>query len=257
MPLVGAPSAKWSVALLAALAQLGAAAITFGLARWAGAELPGFALVLIHSALAAALAWRLGMPWWWLPIQFLFVPMLLAALMLEIAPAWFLAAFVLLALVYWSTYRTRVPLYLSGEAVWQALAGMLPRGEGAGEARILDLGSGLGGPLAYLAKRHPELRFEGIEAAPLPFLISRLRALGRDNLAFRFGSFWSRSLSGHDLVFAFLSPAAMPRLWQKVKAEMRPGSVFVSVEFAVPGVTPDRVLQIGEGARARLYVWQF
>jgi hypothetical protein len=237
------------VFLRAALAQALAGVATLALAQWTGGALPGAALLIAHSAAATAVAWAAGLPWWWLPMQFLFAPALVAALRVEIGPGWFLAGFVLLALVYWSTYRTRVPLYLSGQRVWQALEGLLPA-----QGKVLDLGSGLGGPLAFLARRQPALRFAGIEAAPLPFVVSRLRAVGRRNLRFRFGSFWTRSIGEYDLVFAYLSPAAMPRLWEKVQAEMRPGSSFVSVEFAVPGVEPHRVLQAGH---RRLYVWHF
>lgn len=252
-PAMGAISVgRWPVFLRALLAQVLAGVGTLASAQLAGGALPGAVLLLIHGALASGVAWGVGLQWWWLPIQFLFAPALLVALSLEIGPGWFLAGFVLLALVYWSTYRTRVPLYLSGQAVWQAIERQLPA-----QGRVADLGSGLGGPLAFLARRHPALRFEGIEAAPLPFLLSRLRAVARTNLRFRFGSFWTRSLGEYDLVFAYLSPAAMPRLWEKLRAEMRPGSTFVSVEFPVPGVEAHRVVQAGRGARNRLYVWHF
>lgn len=238
------------VALLAAAAQLAAGVLTLAFAQFAGATIPGFALLFLQGGLAAAFAWYAGLPWWWLPLQFLFVPALAAVLSVEIAPAWFLAGFILLALIYWSTYRTRVPLYLSGPAVWRGLEALLPA-----RGRVMDLGSGLGGPLRYLADRHGELRFEGIEAAPLPHLVSRLRE--RSNLRFRFGSFWKRSLHDQDFVFAYLSPAAMPELWRKLQAEMRPGSTFVSVEFPVPGVAPHAVVRLGESSRACLYVWRF
>jgi cyclopropane fatty-acyl-phospholipid synthase-like methyltransferase len=143
-----------------------------------------------------------------------------------------------------------VPLYLSGRAVWQALADLVPP-----TGRVLDLGSGLGGPLLHLAHHHPGLRGVGIEAAPLPWLISRLRAMGHTRLSFVRGSFWEEDLGAYDFVFAYLSPAVMPRLWRKVQAEMAPGSVFVSVEFPVPGVEPHAVIHTG--GRQRLYLWRF
>jgi hypothetical protein len=244
------------VALLAALAQLGAGVLAFGLvwlASLAGQALPLWAALLAHGTFSACIAWRIGLQWWWLPIQFLFAPALVAALSLRLASGWFLGGFGLLALIYWSTYRTRVPLYLSGQPVWRALEERLPQRAGA---CVMDLGSGLGGPLSYLAQRRPEQAFEGIEAAPLPFALSWARALGRANLRFSFGSFWQRDLSCCDLVFAYLSPAAMPRLWEKLSREMQPGSVFISVEFEVPGVTPHEVISLGN-ARQCLYLWRF
>lgn len=241
------------VALLAALAQLLALALTLSIAygaSFAGQPLPLGLLLLTHGSFAALIAWRLKLPWWWLPIQFLFAPALVAALYIELAPEWYLGVFAVLALVFWSTYRTRVPLYLSGQSVWAAIESNLPARPGG---HVLDLGSGLGGPLCHLARLRTDLEFEGIEAAPLPFAWSWLRALGQSNLRFCFGSFWSRDLKECDLVFAYLSPAAMPRLWDKVSAEMRPGSVFISVEFPVPGIDPDEIIDAGE----RLYLWRF
>lgn len=249
--------ANLPIALLAALAQFGAAAATLAgayLASAMGYPLALAALLAVHCVLATFIAWRIGLPWWWLPIQFFFAPAIAGALFLSIRPEWFLGAFALLALVYWSTYRTRVPLYLSGQAVWQSLEALIPSRPGA---KVMDLGSGLGGPLDHLSRRRRDAAFVGIEAAPLPFAMSWLRALRRPNLRFCFGSFWQRKLDDSDLVFAYLSPAAMPQLWEKVRTEMRPGSVFVSVEFEVPGVPPHEVIHTGESKRERLYLWRF
>lgn len=248
---------KLPVALLAALAQIGALTASLlmaYLASFMGYALPLPALIVFHSLAATFIAWRMALPWWWLPIQFLFAPAIVGMLLVDLAPGWFLAAFALLSLVYWSTYRTRVPLYLSGQPVWSALEHLIPAHPGS---RVVDLGSGLGGPLHHLAHRRSDAAFEGIEAAPLPFALSWLFGLGRPNLHFRFGSFWSHDLRQYDLVFAYLSPAAMPQLWQKVSEEMHPGSIFVSVEFEVPGVAPHEIIATGESARERLYVWHF
>lgn len=245
LPLVKSSLQAWPVALRALFAQT-AAAVTTALAAQVFAA-PALVWLGFHSLCAAAFTLGLHLPWWWLPIQFSFAPALLAVASLDVAPEWFLAGFVTLALIYWSTWRTRVPLYLSGKPVWRALEALLPP-----VGRVLDLGSGLGGPLLWLARRHPAVEFEGIEAAPLPWLVSRLRSrLG--NLRFRRGSFWGVDLAGYDLVFAYLSPAAMPRLWQKVRREMRPGTTFVSVEFPVPGVAADDIIETA--GRQRLYVW--
>jgi hypothetical protein len=36
----------------------------------------------------------------------------------------------------------------------------------------------------------------------------------------------------------------MPRLWEKIRAEMKPGSLLISNSFPVPGVAPDRVIEV-------------
>ena len=236
----------WPVAARAACAQLGALPVSLALA----ANLPLAGVLVVQGLVAASLAVLLRLPWWWWPMELGFAPALVATLTLPIAPGWFLAAFLGLAAVYGNTCRTRVPLYLSGRAVWQALVDLAPR-----SGRVLDLGSGLGGPLLYLLRHHPGLQGVGIEAALLPWLVSRVRGIGLGRVTFVLGSFWEEDLGAYDFVFAYLSPAVMPRLWRKVQAEMRPGSVFVSVEFPVPGVEPHAV--IDTGGRQCLYLWRF
>ena len=58
-----------------------------------------------------------------------------------------------------------------------------------------------------------------------------------------------------DVVYAFLSPAPMPRLWEKVQREMRPGTLFISNRFIVPGVKPHQRIATGEPG-VNLYVWR-
>ena len=48
----------------------------------------------------------------------------------------------------------------------------------------------------------------------------------------------------------------MPRLWEKVRREMRPGSLFISNSFDVPGFPPDETVELHDLSRARLLVWR-
>jgi len=214
---------------------------------------PGFtAAALIQGALAAAVSWRLRLPAWWLPIQFLFPVLLLSAQSLAI-PAWvYLAGFLLLLASYWSTFRTRVPYYPSGPEAWAAFEAALPTGR---PLRVIDIGSGLGGLTLDLARRHPDWAVTGIELAPLPWLVSRLRAIGT-RARFMRGDYAALKFSDFDAVFAYLSPAAMPALWDKASREMRPGSMLASYEFTVPGHPPSRTLVVNTG-RPSVYIWDF
>lgn len=69
----------------------------------------------------------------------------------------------------------------------------------------------------------------------------------------RFGSFWAIDLAPYDLVFAYLSPQPMVALWLKVRAEMRPGSVFVSHSFPVPEVPPGACVEFEPGRFLYVY----
>ena len=102
----------------------------------------------------------------------------------------------------------------------------------------------------------PGARLEGVEIAPLPALVAWLRLRGIPQCRVRRADLWRLDLSQYDVVYAFLSPAPMAALWDKVRREMRPGTLFVSNSFPVPGVDPDRVLPLaGRGDRS-LYVWR-
>jgi len=211
-------------------------------------------LVLAQGAIAAGLSHLWRQPSWWLPLHFGFLPAILLARQASV-PAWaYLAAFLLLVLFYWSTFRTRVPLYLSDRKAWQAVASLLPDAQAF---RFIDLGSGLGGVPFYLEPCFPQGRFYGIEIAPAPWLISRLRAgFKRSRVRFMRRDYASFDLADFDVVFAFLSPAAMPGLWQQAQAQMRSGSLFISLSFAVDARQPDHVVTLAEGARHTLYAWR-
>ena len=96
-------------------------------------------LVFAQAALAAGLSRAWGQPAWWPPLHLGFLPATLLARQAGL-PAWvYLVAFVLLVLFYWSSFRTRVPLYLSGHTTWKHLASLLPQSQ---PFHFIDLGSG-------------------------------------------------------------------------------------------------------------------
>lgn len=237
-------------ALLAQLLGLGAAvAVSAGTSAL---PIGGWSFVFAQGAAATLAAAALRSAPWWLPIHLAFAPALLAATRLQIAPAWYLAAFAVLVLVYWSSFRTQVPLFLSNRATAEALSALIPEAKGQ---RVADLGSGTGGLLLRLARSRPDCRFIGIEAAPLPFAMAWLTKR-RANLDLRWGDFWSGSLGEYDVVYAFLSPVPMARLGAKARAEMRPGSLLVSNSFAVPDMAPAQVVEVADRRRTRLYCYR-
>jgi hypothetical protein len=218
----------------------------------AGIFLPPLQQAMCLGGMAAALGRVWQLPRWWLPINFLFVPGLMAMYSLALAPHWYLATFALLLVVYWSVARTRVPLYLSSRKAWQAVAERLPS-----SAVVIDLGSGLGGLLHFLAQQRPGGRYVGMEIAPLPFLLSWLRMrLCQERYDIRWGNLWNVDLQPFDVVYAYLSPVPMADLWRKIQLEMRPGTLFISNTFQVPGVEPDEVVQLDDLHQSRLYLYR-
>jgi len=199
-----------------------------------------------------------GLARWWLVIQLLFAPALVLMLAVEIPPVVFLAAFLVMLAMYWSTFRTQVPLYLSSDKVWRALEDLLPEQKTGSAFSFIDLGSGLGGVLTHLARVCPDGHYSGVESAPLPLLWSwlRIKLGGYRNCEVHWGSLWDCDLTQYDVVFAYLSPVPMERLWRKARAEMRPGTVFISSTFAVPEQAPHQTVQVDDLHRSSLLVWR-
>jgi hypothetical protein len=224
--------------------------------NFSGAELPLPLLVIVASGCAAGLVWLWRLPIWWRYINLFFLPLVYLTLHVQtedgINPDWFLAAFLLLALTSFGAVRSRVPLYLSSPRAAEELAQHLPK-----QGRLIDLGCGLGGPLARINKLHPDANLTGVETAPLNWLLAKIRLSGRATI--RFGSLWKADLSTYDIVYAYLSPAPMAQLWEKARNEMKPGSLLISNTFAIPGFDADEIVEIskpGDLSHARLLIWR-
>jgi hypothetical protein len=98
------------------------------------------------------------------------------------------------------------------------------------------------------------MRVVGIELAPLPFLYSWLRAAGRQPRPLSARRLRKTDFSQFDLVFAYLSPAAMSGLWRKAAAEMRPDPCLQATNLLF---WKDRRIIITPQSRISLYIWYF
>jgi len=248
---------RLSPALAGLLVQVVATAITLALYCLAdtvalGAPLTFWALV--QAALAVLLASAAGQARWWILMHGLFAP---AALLLDqfSPPPWlYLGAAVLLALTNGNAMRERVPLFLTSRAARERLLALLPEDR---PIHFVDVGCGFGGVVSSVGRERPTLECLGLETAWLPYLVSRLRcALSPNHATIARRDLWTHDLSTADVVYAYLSPVPMERLWRKVVAEMRPGTLFISNTFAVPGIEPLAAYEIDDATGSVLHVYR-
>jgi SAM-dependent methyltransferase len=215
-----------------------------------------FAWVVFSSgAIAAILGYLFKLPNWWIPINLTFPIATYLCLFISI-PIWvFPVCFGVLILIFWNTAIERVPLYLSNPTTWRAIGDLTAQQSGT----FLDLGCGLGGLLLYLSKRYPEKFYVGIESAPLPYMIAKFRQIisPQINIEIRYGNFWNQDFGFYGTIYAFLSPAPMERLLEKISNEMPKGGFFISNSFATPKIEQSQIVTLEDNRQTKLYIWNF
>jgi hypothetical protein len=212
--------------------------------------------LLIQSATATLVAALLKSPVWWLWIQAAFGPLVVLALSLALPAHWYLLGFVVLALVYGASPRTRVPLYLSNTTTITALAHELPAHPG----RFLDAGCGTGSVIASLARTRPDWQFTGVEYAWLPWLWARWRTRTLPNVKVIRGDYFLLNWASFDCVYVFLSPAPMATVEAKAATELGEnpsGARVISNSFPLPHRAPSTVQTLNDRRQTHLYVYAY
>jgi hypothetical protein len=216
-----------------------------------------FSLVILQASLASLMSWIAKQAIWWRWIHLFFPVSLWLMSIYTLSNNIYLVGFVVSLSLYWTTFKTQVPFYPSRPAVWKALNRLLQTSAKPKQSlRLIDIGSGIGDMSMYMAAIRPQDQVEGIEIAPLPWLISVARAtLKRSTAKFKLGNYDDLNFADYDVVFAYLSPAAMLSLWQKAHSEMRQGSLLVSLEFPIPNVAVSQTISPNKNSPT-LYVYR-
>ena len=210
---------------------------------------------LISIAVAAVLlSYWMGLPKWWCWINAVF-PILVGIFQsFNWSSSIFLVGFLILALFYWSNFLTRVPYYPSSEVVWSEIADLLPSDQAV---NVLEIGSGFGGFCLFIKKHKPDSTVVGVELSPIIWLYSRIRQLVlKIDCQFLRQDYRRMNFAKQDLIFAFLSPAAMPALYLQAKKQMKTGAILASYRFEIPCANNESVEEIEISYGKTLYVWR-
>lgn len=211
--------------------------------------------LLPHLCVVSVLARAARMPVWWRWIHVAFPVTVVFMQQVALPASVYFAGFVMTLALYWSVHNTRVPFYPSFPATWRALQRILEQHAGDQSLKVLDIGSGIGDIAMFLAKQRIHDEVSGIEIAPLPWAVSAVRALfSGTSVKFTLGDYRAIDFASLDVIFAYLSPAVMQDVWQKVQQEMRPGCLFVTSEFPVPDIQAEHIVFPSANSPA-LYVY--
>jgi hypothetical protein len=121
---------------------------------------------------------------------------------------------------------------------------------------LIDIGCGDGRVLRMVSKCYGA-RAIGYEVNPMAYIKARLLCMGDKNIQIRYKNFWNEQLTAADVLFCYLYPDVMKRLSDKLRSDLKPGTVVASCNFALPGFQSQKVLRPGGALHNDpLYVYQ-
>lgn len=125
--------------------------------------------------------------------------------------------------------------------------------------RIVELGSGDARVIRYLAMSFDDITATGVEINPVLVSESRKR-VERDRLEERVeivrGDLFSHPLDCYNVVYAYLTPAALLKLRDKLAALLLRGGRVMTLDYRVPGLEPaDKEEVHTPGRRHVLYLY--
>ncbi|MDL5037188.1 class I SAM-dependent methyltransferase [Comamonas resistens] len=187
-----------------------------------------------------------GDSWWRRAMIAAGFPLSFAVMWASQLPAWgWLLPLGLLLLVYPLNAWRDAPVFPTPQHALRGLANVVQLPE---QALVLDAGCGLGDGLRALRSELPQARLHGLEWSWPLRLVCALRCPWA---RVRRADIWLADWSDYQLVYLFQRPESMGRAAVKAATEMQPGSWLVSLDFALPGVTPTACLE----GNSRHKVW--
>jgi len=121
---------------------------------------------------------------------------------------------------------------------------------------LIDIGCGDGRVLRKASKCYGAKAI-GYEVNLMAYIKARLLCLGDKNIQIKWKNFWKENLAGADVVFCYLYPDVMKRLSDKLRSDLKPGTVVASCNFALPGFQSEKILRPGGALHNDpLYIYQ-
>ncbi|OAG28331.1 methyltransferase domain-containing protein [Thermodesulfatator autotrophicus] len=138
--------------------------------------------------------------------------------------------------------RTKGALFVSTSKA--KIEAILDELEGQANFHLVDLGCGDGRFLRAVYRRLG-VAGEGYEINPWAYFLARLKNIltGMPIKIYR-KNFFEADLSKYDVIFFYLFPDLLLDLAPKLRKEAKPGAIFISANFPLPGFKPYKVLKV-------------
>jgi len=131
--------------------------------------------------------------------------------------------------------RTKVPIVITPRGYIKNLLKSIDSSIINSTTVVGEFGSGKGDWLFAIEHLSPK-KLIGYELSPLHLLYSKLKAKLVGSKAVSLAQdFLQADLSEIDIAYVFLVPAVVKKLWQKMKAECKPGTLMILLGHDLPG----------------------
>lgn len=132
----------------------------------------------------------------------------------------------------WQTLRTGLPFVTTPPWAIDWLTANLQL---KSNDRFYELGCGDARVIAGLAKKFPDARFTGIEIQWWPYLLARWRTRKFTNVQILHGDVFRQQLGVATVVYGFYITKFAPKIADKLRQELRPGTRVFSFGFPLAG----------------------
>jgi hypothetical protein len=82
-----------------------------------------------------------------------------------------------------------------------------------------------------------------------------VNGISRDSITFINANIYTYPYGADDVIVCYLYPGAMKRLSEIANNRILPGTLIISVCFALPGREPERIVTCGDLYRTKVYVY--
>lgn len=107
--------------------------------------------------------------------------------------------------------------------------------------KVYDLGCG-DGRFLFEAGKITQTTANGFEMAPIPYFLAKLRQyVNKTPVKISMTDFYAINLSDADVIYCYLAPEAMAKLYEKFKNECKKGTRIYSHTFPIHQLEPKKV----------------